>query len=242
MSFSSEVRAAVLEFAAAKKQFTSVDIANEVKKTGKWIRNREVAAELRNLFTTGDTAFDGYDSGRIPVDSGSKTATLYLPCGSDPQDYKDRDQKALGPTARPNFPHLQQGHTAPSAPAPQATRATPAKSVGKGIIKRVPRKSMKTQAAGKVDVADVLSTDIIMSKVITTKERIKIPGPMIRKLGWVPGQPVDLSRIKTHNELPVGVVVAKDYRVSIPRAAVNWGHGPVKVILTSKNDIIFDKP
>lgn len=238
MSFSSEVKAAVQEFTAAKKQFTSVDIANEVKKTGKWIRNRDVAAELRALIG-GDSVFDGYDTCRIPVDAGSKTATLYLPCGSDPQDYKDRDQKALGPTARPIFQHLQQ--SAPVAPAPQATRPAPAKSVGKGI-KRVPRKSMKTIAADKVDVADVLDTDIVMSKVIKTQERIKIPGPMIRKLGWVPGQPADLSRIKTHNALPVGVVVAKDYRVSIPRAAVNWGRGPVKVMLTSKNDIIFDKP
>ena len=50
-----------------------------------------------------------------------------------------------------------------------------------------------------------------------------------------------MKHIKTHNSLPLGVIVSKDYRVSIPRGAVAWGTNPVKVMLTSKNDIIFDK-
>jgi len=233
MSASKEVRKVVEEFTGGQKMFTSVDVANTVKRTYSWRRNRDVAAELRNLFSTGDSLFDGYDRCVIAVDGGAKNATLYLPCGSDPDDYKERDQRADRPNAKAAPVQSQ-------APAQQPASPAKARAVASGSIKRVPR-SMMTQQTDQSDIADVLATNIVMTKVIKTKERIKIPGEMIRKLGWMPGQPADLSRIKTHKAVAVGVVVSKDYRVSIPRKAVDFGSGPVKVILTSANDIVFDK-
>jgi hypothetical protein len=239
MSFTVEVKDAVKEFVSGKKLFTSVDVANEIKKAGVWRRNREVAHELRDLFSNGDDAFDGYDRCNIAVDAGSKTATLYLPCGADPEDYKDRDQKAIGPKTVTVPQSTRPAGTAPTAP--QATSPKVSAKVFQPMILKRARRDKKTIHTDSTDIADVLDTDIVMSKVIKTKERIKIPAPMIRKLGWTPGQAADLSRIKTHNEVRVGVIVSKDYRVSIPRNAVKWGANPVKVMLTDDNNIIFDK-
>ena len=234
-----DVKEAVREFVTGGKMFTSVDVGNEVKKAGTWIRNRDVASELRHLFRSGDSVFDGYDMARIAVDGGASTATLYLPCGSDPEDYKERNQKALGPVAAK--PGVGAAPTAATrvtpAQAPSITRMPPQKAV---VLKRAPR-TMVTQKVSAADITDVLTMNIVMSKVIRTTERIKIPSGMIRKLGWKPGQLADLSRIMTHNEVKVGVIVASDYRVSIPRSAVGWDTKPVKVMLTSDDTIIFDK-
>jgi hypothetical protein len=234
MSVSNEVRCVIGRFTDSKKLFTSVDVANDIKKSGIWKRNRVVAAEIREMFSSGDGVFDGYDRAYINVDGDSKSAALYLPCGVNPDDYVERNQKAEVPVSK-KVP----GVVAPVQAVQTLAKAAFHSSYGPAI-KRVPR-SMVTQQVDKSDIADVLDTDIIMSKVIKTRERIKIPGPMIRKLGWKPGQPADLSHIKTHNAVTVGVVVSKDYRVSIPRKSVNWGDKPVKVMLTSDNDIIFDK-
>lgn len=240
MSTTIEVKEAVREFVAGNKLFTSVDVANEIKKAGVWKRNRDVAAELRNLFASGDSAFDGYDRCNISVESGSKTATLYLPCGATPDDYTQRDQKALGPAVA-----KAGAGVAPTGAKVLFTTQAPSSGISKSsatkvVFKRVKR-AQTTQTTSVSDIADVLDTNIVMSKVIRTKERIKIPGGMVRKLGWKPGQVADLSRIKTHNAVRVGVIVAADYRVSIPRSAVNWGSKPVKVMLTSDREIIFDK-
>jgi len=238
MPASNEVKVVVEEFSRGQKQFTSIDVANQVKRSGKWRRNRDVASELRDMYATDDAALAGYSRCSIAVKGGSKTATLYFPSGTDPEDYKDRDQRADSPT-----PPASRGASTQAFQTAQRTVAAPAarsRSAASGILKRAPR-NMVTQQTDVADIGDVLDTDIVMTKVIKTKERIKIPGPMIRKLGWAPGQPVDLSKIKTHNAVPVGIIVAKDYRVSLPRNALNWGTQPVKVILTSKNDIIFDQ-
>ncbi len=239
-----EVKDAVREFVQGRKLFTSVDVANEIKKAGIWKRNRDVARELRDLFSSGDEVFDGYDRCNISVDSDSKTAALYLPCGADPEDYTERNQSALGPVAA-----KQGGGYAPTAATSTAAAQAPSfPSAAKPVslpgavtaLKRVPR-TMTTLQAAQNDISDLLDTDIVMSKVIRTKERIKIPAGMIRKIGWKPGQVADMSVIKTHHAVKVGVIVAKDYRVSIPRSSVNWGDKPVKVMLTSNNEIIFDK-
>jgi len=233
-----DIRPVVEKLTRAKKMFTSVDVANEVKKSGTWMRNREVAAELRAMFQGGDPAFDGYDKMAIPVRGGSKSATLYLVEGDDPDSYLDRNQDALAPTksATQSATKIASPSAAGKSSSGTQTRSMPPSS----NLKRVPR-AMTTQKSDQADVADLLDTDIVMTKVIKTKERIKIPGGMIRQLGWAPGQPADMKHIKTHNSLPLGVIVSKDYRVSIPRGAVAWGTNPVKVMLTSKNDIIFDK-
>lgn len=64
-----------------KEIFTSVDVANEVKKAGTWIRNREVAAYLRKnfLYQYGDE----YDNAPQTDIGGGIRATVYHPIGDD---------------------------------------------------------------------------------------------------------------------------------------------------------------
>jgi hypothetical protein len=99
----------VLEFASKNLMFTSVDIANSIKKDGTWVKNREVAHWLR---TNALTVALCYTSTPIQVGQGAHTATLYHPTGTNPDDYTDRDQEAIPP------PHV-----------PQSVSTTPAASV-----------------------------------------------------------------------------------------------------------------
>jgi len=92
------------------------------------------------------------------------------------------------------------------------------------------------------DIVDMLNDNkAVMSKVIRSTERIKIPGAMIKKLGYAPGDKVPPDVVRAHNNIPGRLIVNKDYRFSIPRSSVKWGSDPVKVILTDDNKITFEK-
>lgn len=84
--------------------FTSVDLANKVKKDGSWIRNREVAAWLRqNINANSGPGVPTYDTTMIDVeitDNGVQTtveARLYHPMGTDPDLYTGTDAVAVTP-------------------------------------------------------------------------------------------------------------------------------------------------
>lgn len=195
----------VKDFVANETMFTSVDIANAIKKDGNWVRNIEVASWLRENFYKEDILLD-YKTSPINVCDNTRSATLYLPKWADPEDYEDRNQDPLTPAEVDAI------------------------------------KKQKNQKAPTPDIVDMLNgTQAVMSKVIRSKERIKIPGSMIKKLGYVPGDQVPSDIVKTHNNIPGRLIVNKDYRFSVPRSSVNWGKDPVKVILTQDNKITFEK-
>jgi hypothetical protein len=84
------------EFVAKNAMFTSIDIANSIKKNGAWVRNSEVAKWLR------DNALSiapSYNSVKIVV-KNNHNASLYFPSNANPDDYKDRDQDALPPVQK----------------------------------------------------------------------------------------------------------------------------------------------
>jgi len=231
MTFSTEVQDVVKRFVGMGAKFTSVDVANEVKRSGVWRRNSDVAAELRRMFKAGECGLSSYEMSAINVLSGSKRAILYHLSGSDPDDYQDRDQRALKPS---------DVNAAPKAATAPKARPT-AKAASKPVILKRVKRDMTTQASDATDIAAALDANIVMSRVVRSKERIKIAAPMVRRLGWQPGQQADMSRIKTHKAVKCGVIVSRECRVSIPRKAVKWGDKPVKVMLTDTNEIVFAK-
>ena len=92
----------VQEHIKTDKAFTSVDIANAVKRKGVWIRNSHVAKYLRDNFTH-VVNFCNADYTITPitvvVDSYGKTsvANLYHPRSFDLDDYVNISQSALTP-------------------------------------------------------------------------------------------------------------------------------------------------
>jgi hypothetical protein len=213
MQYDATIRVKVEEFIRAEKLFTSVDIANSIKMDGIWVRNTEVRHWLQNNFND-KLLFGDYVLTPIHVCSGSSLASLYHPALSDPNSYLDRDQRSL---------------------TPDDVKAIQKSKVGTPNPVNAP------------DIHDILSTDDdeddaapTMSIVIRSTERIKIPGLMIRELGWAPGQNIDPALILTDSVLPPTLTVNNDYRVSIPRTAVKWGTNPVKVILKD-GKIHFEK-
>jgi hypothetical protein len=208
MPLDATIREKVEGYVKEQKLYTSVDIANAIKRDGIWVRTREVRDWLRaNISDT--ILFQDYTTSTIDVCSGAAQATLYHPTTKDPLEYTERDQVSL---------------------TPDEVKAIQKSKVGQPVPSAVPDiNSVLTQTDDGED-----------SAVIRTTERIKIPGHIIKKLGWHPGNRVDPAVIKTHTTLPSNLKVSKDYRVSIPRSCVNWPGCPVKVIL--KNGmIVFDK-
>ncbi len=95
------IKAVVEEALHRKMMFTSVDIANDIKLSGKWIRNHEVASYLRqNVVSICWDLGVSYTTTLIPVtlENGDTTqAYLYHPVDTDADDYKDTNQRALDP-------------------------------------------------------------------------------------------------------------------------------------------------
>jgi hypothetical protein len=207
------IRNKVESFVKSEQMFTSVDIANSIKKDGSWVRNADVALWLRDNFYGSDIFLD-YKTSPVAVCNNSRSATLYAPEWCDPDNYTNRNQEAITPN---DFDQL---------------------------------KNKKVAAAPKtdpVDIVDMLSgkktpkASVTLYKVIKSKERIKIPGAIIRKLGYAPGDKVPNDIVKSHSSIPGDLIVNKDYRFSIPRSAVKWGTDPILVLLTSDNKISFEK-
>jgi len=214
MQYSASVLEKVAEFIKEDKMFTSVDIANAVKAEGLWVRNSEVRDWLQENFK--DKIFlEGYIISQIPVCNGKSVASLYHPVLLNPNSYMDRDQRPLTPDEVKAIAKAKLGTIKDSA-APDI------------------------QDMLKIPSDDEDEEDVEMSIVIRSLQRIKIPGAMIRALGWVPKQTIDPALILTTSVISGDLKVNDDYRVSIPRSAVPWGTSPVKVMLKGKK-IHFEK-
>jgi hypothetical protein len=100
------VRKEVERFVERDDLFTSVDIANAIKRgnqddTPEWIRNSEVAAYLRgNALQVALQSGKNYEMTPVPVTlaSGAVTsANVYHPLGTDALDYSNTAEKAITP-------------------------------------------------------------------------------------------------------------------------------------------------
>jgi hypothetical protein len=215
MQYEATVLEKVTEAIIANKMFTSVDIANAVKREGLWVRNHEVRNWLQDNFMN-KSLFQDYAISQISVCNNSSFASLYHPALNDPNDYLDRDQRPL---------------------TPDDVKAIQKANAGKVKSAADINKILAT-SDGDEDEED--DSTIEMSVVLNSFERLKIPGCMIRTLGWKPGQIVDPALILTTSTIPGKLKVNDDYRVSIPRNAVPWGISPVKVML-KQGKIHFEK-
>jgi hypothetical protein len=67
------------------------------------------------------------------------------------------------------------------------------------------------------------------SRSIQSLERIKVPAALCAAMGWEPGDRPDLSRnIVAHDMVfttPVGLIVSKDGRLSLPAKSFDQGEG-----------------
>lgn len=96
------IRTKLEEWFARGDMFTSVDIANDIKKDGHFIRNRNVASYLRESCLD-DAAEAGYvyiyKYIRVTLENGQEAgAFLYMPYMADPSDYVNTSQVALKPS------------------------------------------------------------------------------------------------------------------------------------------------
>jgi len=208
MALEASIKAKVQEYISKEEMFTSVDIANAIKRDGIWVRVKEVRDWL-HANSNDQTLFGDYGQSTIDVCGGKAQATLYHPAFKDPNEYVARDQVSLTPDEV------------------------------KDIQKKV---AGTTNASATPDITAVFDNTSTpdLSVVIKSKERIKIPGEITRKLGLKPGDRVDPALIKTHTVITKDLYVNSDYRISIPRSSVNWAPSPVKVMLKS-GEVVFDK-
>lgn len=94
------LRSVITAFTTKEMMFTSVEIANHLKRLGVWMRNRHVAEYLRDNLVDISAEFGvDYTCRIIVVDSGGRNmnATLYLPQFKDAGDYLARDLRAITP-------------------------------------------------------------------------------------------------------------------------------------------------
>jgi len=118
-----EIDTVLREFMDRKALFTSIDIANEVKRRGTWIPNRDVALYMRQhapLASGGDYLMTLTTC--FLKDGRSVPAYVYHPVGTFATEYREIAQSAMSPQ---EFAALH-----PSAPNPlqptvgTSTRAT----------------------------------------------------------------------------------------------------------------------
>jgi len=96
MELEHEVEKIEIGFIKAKKQFTALDIGNELKKRGINVRQRQVSPIVRQHFSECDIYEDAkYTREIIPVKNGSCQAYLYFNIDQDTSEYTDRDQEPL---------------------------------------------------------------------------------------------------------------------------------------------------
>ena len=230
MDKSQVIKEMVQKFINDEKMFTSVDIGNAIKKEtlNMDIRNRDVRDWLKNNISS-DSVFQDYVAEPIDINNGSGVATLYKPHWKDSEDYKDRDQKAFGPadiaSVKSTIPSYAGGYS-PIASA-MYNVATKSASVNSPV-----------STSDVIDDSTSTSGHVQIVKKCKYKRRIQIPGTITKALGWLPGQKVDLDKIKVNTgKLRPGLTVWYDGRFSIPRNVVGFGQDPVNVIL--KDDAIY---
>lgn len=152
----------VKEFISKEVPFTSVDVANEIKEEGTWVKNREVARFLRNY----DFSSTNYQTSNISVSNG-RTARLYHPDFIDAETYDNTDQRALTPN--------EVGINVKS-PAP-ATIADEKKVSSIGKI-RIPAKlAQKVDLYPGQDVdPDKIDADSVLDKQVSRKLKVNADG------------------------------------------------------------------
>jgi hypothetical protein len=124
-----EIDTVLREFMDRKALFTSIDIANEVKRRGTWIPNRDVALYMRRhapLASGGDYLMTLTTC--FLKDGRSVQAYVYHPVGTFATEYREIAQSAMSPqefaALHPSVPNPLQptvGTSALPQPAPPAS-------------------------------------------------------------------------------------------------------------------------
>ena len=201
------IKRTVFSFVEKQKLFTSVDISQEIKKSGHFVRNTAVRNWLKEHFDfyVEESAkysfinsidipekFQNYIKSTITVRDGKENATLYKPNWTKDEEYVERDQVPMAPTA------VRKVQKTPSIKAPKVLPAA--------------------------DISTLIDSDVqVLVRKLSSEERLRIPGEITRKLGWGAGMVIDEDKakvIKTDKPLPRGLRINKDDRISIPRGAV----------------------
>lgn len=246
MCDSQAIRDMVNVFVAQSKPFTSVDIANEIKRKtlSMSVRNRDVAAWLR-INAASDSSMQDYDRVQISVNNGQQTATLYFPHWSDPEDYVSRDQKALGPD---DIDDLKRQAKAVS---PQVAQTTPVEEDDDDDEEDPQTASSDDRYEdSKIDIVDVFDdgsqynpdgTGVKIKRKLSSVERLWIPTDIAKAANMLPGDTVDIQRVMIHSgTLNPNLKVHHDGRFAIPRRCVGYNTDPIKVFLKD-NKIYFEK-
>jgi hypothetical protein len=128
-----EIDTVLREFMDRKALFTSIDIANEVKRRGTWIPNRDVALYMRQavpLASGGDYLMTLTTC--LLKDGRSVPAYVYHPVGTFATEYREIPQSAMSPQefaalhpSAPNPPQPTVGASTLPQPAPPAPSSTP---------------------------------------------------------------------------------------------------------------------
>lgn len=243
----------VKSFIEKDQMFTSVDISNAIKNDGIFIRNVTVADWLRSNCKDADL-FSDYAVTSIKLDDGHR-ASLYHPTHLDAEDYKARGQKALTPVDVDKIKNKVVSKVFSSVPSKQKSKVSSKRKTTMSTNFSTVYRGNKVPSKGKVAkktghrAYNIQSIYGVNPKVvngvekylIASEERIKIPGAIIRKLGWKPGDQIKTDKVVAKNaKLPDRLVVNADHRVSIPRSCVPWGKAPVNVFLED-NVVCFEK-
>lgn len=218
MKESEVIKAKVESFINDQKMFTSINIANAIKKDGIWIRNTVVAEWLRDNFQeVNEDLGDNYIVNLIFVKNNTLKANLYFPFFSDPDNFNDRDADALTPD---DFFKLHNYHYNDAKASPVNKQINP------------PVTSVTSVTPVTQPTAPVAPVNLKV-RTITEKanDRLKIPAAFIKALGLKPGDNVAASDKVKIPDLPSGIIVQKDFRVSIPRKLLSLGKGPVRICI-----------
>jgi hypothetical protein len=95
MDLENEVEKIEKEFVAASKQFTAMDVGNELKRRGFNVRQRQVSPVVREHFKDTELYAEAfYVRDLMPVADG-KEAFVYHRIDQDPVDYQGFEQEPL---------------------------------------------------------------------------------------------------------------------------------------------------
>ena len=237
----------VKSFIEKDQMFTSVDISNAIKSDGLFVRNVTVAEWLRNN-SSDDDLFSDYSVTQIDLDNGRR-ANLYHPVHLDPNDYKSRDQKSLTPAEVDKIKGKAMTKVFSAVPTKQQAKANKKRNSSMGSNpastyggSKAPAKAYnQPQSIQAIQGKSPKITPVSKKHRIRSLDRIKIPGAIIKKLGWKPGDKIKTDKIVAKNaKLPENLTVNADFRVSIPRTCVPWDNSDVNVYLED-NVICFEK-
>lgn len=121
----------IAQFVQNSKQFTILDITEAVKLDGgDYVRHQDVRPVAKPILDKLlVTMYSDYEVANIVVETtqGPVSANLYIPFGTNPEDYKDRKKAASKPANVATQPGLATGTgIATGLNAPQTTPAVPA--------------------------------------------------------------------------------------------------------------------